>query len=85
MQYDDEAIVLCFSEVNKLPYYDGLTNVARFLDEFEHEVLKDHHFQALDLALCSMHARWWGMHKDSFDGWRDYRRMMKLWFWHPNT
>jgi len=53
-------------EVRKLPYYDGLTNVDLFLDEFERKVLEDQCFQALELALCATHPRWWGMHKDSF-------------------
>lgn len=65
-------------EVRKLPYYDGLTNVHKFLDAFEHEVPKDHFFQELDLAMLATHAQWWGTHKDSFDGWQDYRRMMRL-------
>jgi len=44
---------LCFvsSKVRNLPYYDGLTDRDNFLDAFEHEVPKYHHFQALDLAL----------------------------------
>ena len=39
------------SEVRKLPYYDGLTDVDLFLDKFEHEILKDRRFQTLELAL----------------------------------
>lgn len=54
------------SEVRKLPYYDFLTDVDKFLDEFEHEVPEDHHFEALDLALRATPAKWWGTHKDSF-------------------
>ena len=44
---------LCYvsSEVRKLPYYDGLTDVDIFLDEFECEVIEDHCFQALELTL----------------------------------
>lgn len=41
------------SVVRNLPYYDGLTNVDNFLDAFEREVPKHHHFQVLDLALCA--------------------------------
>lgn len=41
------------SEVSKLTYYDGLTDVDKFLDEFECEVPEDHHFQELYLALCA--------------------------------
>jgi len=50
------------SEVWKLPYYDGLTDVDTFLDEFEREVPKDHRFQALELALHARPAWWWGTH-----------------------
>lgn len=66
------------SEVRNLLYYDGLTDMDNFLDVFEQEVPKDHHFQELDLALHATLARWWGTHKDSIDDWRDYRRMMRL-------
>jgi len=39
------------SKVRILPCYDGLTNVDKFLDAFEREVLEKHCFQDLDLAL----------------------------------
>ena len=55
------------------------------MDAFEHEVAKDQCFQALDFALCATPTRWWVTHKDNFDGWQDYKRMMRLWFRHPNT
>lgn len=37
---------LCYvsSEVINLTYYGGLTNVDHFLDAFEREVSKKHHF-----------------------------------------
>lgn len=70
-------------EVRSFPYYDGLTVVDKFLDAFEREVPEKHHFQELDLVLCTTPARWWGMHKESFDGWREYRKMMRLWFGRP--
>ena len=73
------------SKVRKLPSYDGLTNVDKFLDAFECKVPKDHYFQALYLALHATSARWWGTHKDRFDGWQDYRRMMRLQFGCANT
>ena len=66
------------SEVRNLPYYDGLIDVDKFLDAFEIKVLEDHRFQALDLALYDMLTWWWGAHKDNFDEWRDYRRMMRM-------
>lgn len=70
------------SEVRFFPYYDGMTNIDKFMDAFEREVPKKHHLQALDLALCSTLAWWWGTHKDNFDEWRDYTRMMRLRFGH---
>lgn len=73
------------SEVRNLPYYDGLTYFDHFLDAFEREVPKKHHFQALDWVLHTTPARWWGMHKDSFDDWNEYRRMMRVHFGHPKV
>lgn len=63
-----ESLRCVLSEVRKIPYYDGLTNVDKFLDAFEHKVPEDHHFQALDLALHTTLARWWGMRKYSLAG-----------------
>ena len=71
------------SKVSNLPYYDGLIDVDKFLDAFERKVPGDHRFQALDLVLCAMPARWWGTHKDNFDEWHDYKRMTRLSFGRP--
>lgn len=65
-----------------MPYYDGLIDVCHFLDAFEREVSEKHHFQALDWALYVAPARWWVTHKDSFDDWCEYRRMMRVCFGH---
>ena len=73
------------SEVRNLPYYDGLTDSDKFLGTFEREVPEKHFFRALDLMLRAMPARWWGMHKDNFDGWREYRRMMRVQFGRPKV
>jgi len=73
------------SKVRSLPYYDGLTDVDKFLDAFEREVPKKHCFQALDLALRATPTRWWGMHKDSFDGCHEYRKMKRMWFGRPKV
>ena len=45
--------LLCYvsSEVRSLPYYDGLTDIGKFLYAFEKEVPEKHCFQALDLML----------------------------------
>jgi len=69
-------------EVRSFPYYDGLVDVDKFLDAFEREVPQKHCFQALDLVLHSMPAQWWGTHKDIFNEWHEYRRMMRLHFGH---
>lgn len=63
-----------------MPYYDGLTEVDKFMDAFEREVPEKNRFQVLDFVLHAMPAWWWGMHKDSFEEWCDYRRMIRLWF-----
>ena len=66
-------------------YYDGLTDVDKFLDAFEREVSEKHHLQALDLVLSATPARWWGTHKYNFDGWREYKRMMRVCFGRPKV
>ena len=72
-------------EVRSLPYYDGLTDFDKFMDGFEREVLDKNCFQALDSVLHAMPTRWWGTHKDNFDGWREYRRIMRVRFGHPKV
>jgi len=32
-----------------------------------------------------MCVRWWGTHKDSFDDWHAYRKVMRVWFGHPQV
>lgn len=66
------------SKVRNSPYYDDLIDVDKFLDAFEREVLEKHRFQALDFVLRTKPARWWGMHKDNFEEWCEYQRMMRL-------
>ena len=63
-------------EERNLPTYDGLNEVDTFLDAFEREVSKNQCFQALDCVLHATPTRWWGMHKGSFDDWRECRRLM---------
>ena len=59
---------LCYVslKVRNLRTYDGLNDVDTFLDAFEREVREKYRFQALDGALCSTPARWWGTHKGGF-------------------
>ena len=73
------------SEVRNLAYYDGLTNVDHFLDEFEREVPEKHRFQALDWALRATPARWWGTFKDYFNDWCVYKKMIRVRFGHPQV
>lgn len=67
LQHDDPLVALCLSVVRNLPTYDGLNELDTFLDAFEREVPKNKHFQALDWALHTTPARWWGTHKGVFD------------------
>jgi len=62
-----------------------LTDVDIFLDAFEREVSKKNPFQALDWALHATPVRWWGMHKDNFGDWHEYRRMMRIHFGQPKV
>ena len=68
-------------EVREMPTYDGLNDVDLFLYAFEREVPEKQCFEALDYALRTTLARWWGTHKGSFDDWCECRRMMRMLFW----
>lgn len=59
----------CVVGGKEFAYYDGLTDVDKFLDAFEREVLEDYRFQALHWALRVTPVRWWGTHKDNFAEW----------------
>ena len=72
-------------KVRRLPYYDGLTDVDNFMDAFEREVPEKHRFQVLHLALHATPTQWWGMHKDRFEEWCNYRRMMRMRFCRPKV
>ena len=65
------------SKERNIPIYDGLNEVDILLDAFEREVPEKQCFQALDWVLRAMLARWWGTHKESFDDWYEYRRMIR--------
>ena len=66
-----------------MPTYDGLNEADIFLDAFEREVLEKQCFQELDWALHTVPTWWWGMHNESFDNWRECRRMMCTHFGKP--
>lgn len=46
------------SEVCNMPYYDGLSDVNIFLDEYVEHVPKSKRLLALDIALKATPARW---------------------------
>ena len=68
------------TEVRDLPTYDGLNEIDTFLNKFEREVLEKKFFLALVWVLPATSARWWGMHKRSFDDWHVCRRLMHTQF-----
>ena len=55
------------------------------MDKFERDVLDEHRFQVIDIALQATLAHWWGTHKNGFADWKEYQRMMKLRFGYANT
>lgn len=76
---------LCYisMEVRDLPMYDGLSKVDDFLNRFERDVPEQQWFEAFKWVLHVTPARWWGTHQGSFDDWREFRRMMRIWFGKP--
>ena len=66
------------TKARELPKYDGLTMVDEFLNKFEDAVPEQQWFDALKWALRATPARWWGMHKVSFEDWPECRRMMQV-------
>jgi len=57
------------SEVCELPHYDGLTDIATFLVEFENVVVEQQRLLALDVALRTTPMRLWATHKTSIQDW----------------
>jgi hypothetical protein len=51
------------TDVNNIPTFDGLNHLETFLAEFEKIVQVQQRMLALDEALKSTLARWWGAHK----------------------
>lgn len=72
-------------EVRKLPSYDGLGDVNVFLDDYEGQVLERQKLIALDIALKSTPARWWGTHKKNIRDWQECRRLMWIRFHQIST
>jgi len=55
-----------------MPAYNGLSEVDDFLTRFEREVPKLQWFNTLKWELRTTPARWWGVHRQSFEDWNDY-------------
>jgi hypothetical protein len=50
--------------VSNLPTFDGLNSLEPFLSDFEETIPMKQRLLAMDEALKSTPARWWGTHKD---------------------
>ena len=68
------------SKESMLRMYEGLPNLASFLEEFEEKVTEPHRLFALDYVLKATSARWWGTHKQSISEWTQCRRLMEIIF-----
>ena len=66
--------------MRELPTYEGLTNLAAFLNEFEGLVIEPQCLSALDYVLKATPARWWGTHKQSIFEWLQCIRIMEIKF-----
>ena len=53
------------NESREIPTYEGLPDLATFLNEFEELVIESQCLSALDHALKATPARWSGAHKKS--------------------
>jgi hypothetical protein len=51
-----------------------------FLIQYEDEVLENHRFLALDLALKDTPARWWGAHKETITYWYQCKKLLCIRF-----
>ena len=63
-----------------LDTYEGLPNLASFLEEFEEKVTESQRLSALEYVLKSTPTRWWGTHKQSISKWPQCRRLMEIRF-----
>jgi len=63
-------------EVCNLPSYDGLDDLNFFLDNCEEQVPESQRLLALDIALKSTPARWWGTLKNNIGGWQECQRLI---------
>jgi hypothetical protein len=66
--------------VSNLPTFDGLNPLETFLSDFEESVTMKKCLLAMDEALKSTPARWWGMHKNKITEWLQFCTLMSAWF-----
>jgi hypothetical protein len=50
------------------------------LKNYEEEVLENQRLLALDIALKETPARWWGVHKETIQGWYQSKRLLHIRF-----
>ena len=63
-----------------LPTYEGLPNLAYFLEQFEEKVTESQRLSALDYVPKDMPARWRGTHKKSISEWPQCKTLMEIIF-----
>jgi hypothetical protein len=66
--------------VSNLPTFDGLNPLETFLLDFEESVPMQQIFLAMDEALKSTPAIWWGTHKKNITEWVQCHTLMTTWF-----
>jgi hypothetical protein len=66
--------------VSNLPTFDGLNPLENFLSEFETSVPTQQRLLAMDEAMKSTPARWWGTHKRNIKDWTQFQTLMTAWF-----
>jgi hypothetical protein len=65
----DRAVRWIGTKIREPPRFHGLNDLETFLTQYEDEVLENHRFISLDLALKDTPARWWGAHKETITYW----------------
>jgi hypothetical protein len=66
--------------VRNLPTFDGLNSLEIFFSEFEMSKPTQQRLLAMDEAMKSTLARWWGTHKSNIINWTQCRTLMTTWF-----
>ena len=68
------------AEASVIPTYEGLSNLASFLVEFEETFIESQRLPPLHCVLKATPARWWGTHKKSISEWPHCKRLMEIIF-----